>query len=165
MFVPVSEAIQQGWLAMQNLDYDPNNIYSWNQMRQKLKKLSVAYIALLLVASLNLGLVAAPATYAAPAPENTSKGDPAASSGNCSTISKCDLINNYVTPMIKFLAAVVGLAVVVSIVIGGIQYGQSAGDPSKVTAAKNRIRNAIIALLTFLFLYALLNFLIPGGLF
>lgn len=90
--------------------------------------------------------------------------DPAANGGNCSNVSQCDLIQKYINPFINFLAALVGVAVVISIIIGGIQYGSSAGDPAKVTAAKNRIRNAIIALVTFLFLYALLNFLIPGGL-
>jgi hypothetical protein len=93
-----------------------------------------------------------------------STSDPALNSGNCSDVNKCDLINKYLNPFVNFLAALVGVAVVASIIIGGIQYGSSAGDPSKVTAAKNRIRNAIIALVTFLFLYALLNFLIPGGL-
>jgi hypothetical protein len=84
---------------------------------------------------------------------------------NCSEISKCDLMTKYVYPFINFLSALVGLVVVISIVIGGIQYGSSAGDPQKVTAAKNRIRNALIALVTFIFLYSLLNFLVPGGLF
>ena len=90
--------------------------------------------------------------------------DPAANGGSCADVSNCDLINNYINPFVNFLAAAVGLAVVISIVIGGIQYGSSGGDPSKVTQAKNRIRNALVALVTFLFLYALLNFLIPGGL-
>ncbi len=88
-----------------------------------------------------------------------------ASTGNCSTISKCDLMTKYIYPFINFLAAFVGVAVTISIVIGGIQYGSSGGDPQAVTAAKNRIRNSVIALVTFVFLYALLNFLIPGGLF
>lgn len=89
--------------------------------------------------------------------------DPAAK-GNCADINKCDLINNYVNPFINFLAALVGVGVVMGIVIGGIQYGSSAGDPQKVNAAKNRIRNALMALVAFLFLYTLLNFLVPGGL-
>lgn len=103
----------------------------------------------------------------APLPADSSSDsstDKATQSGNCSDISKCDLITNYVQPFINFLAAFVGLAVVITIIIAGIQYGGSAGDAQKVTAAKNRIRNAVVALLMFLFLYALLNFLIPGGL-
>jgi len=90
--------------------------------------------------------------------------DSATKNGKCADVNNCDIIKEYIQPFINFLAALVGVAVVISIVIGGIQYGSSAGDPSKVTAAKNRIRNAIIALVTFLFLYTLLNFLIPGGL-
>ena len=84
--------------------------------------------------------------------------------GNCLDAKNCDLIKNYVNPFINLLSALVGVAVVISIVIGGVQYGSSAGDSSKVAAAKDRIRNSILALITFMFLYALLNFLIPGGL-
>ena len=91
--------------------------------------------------------------------------DSAVSSGNCKQVAagKCDLVKNYIQPAIDLLAAGVGVAVVISIVIGGIQYSTSAGDSSKVTAAKNRIRNSIMAFLLFLFLVAFLNFLIPGG--
>lgn len=96
-------------------------------------------------------------------PQNCGK-DPAATSGNCDDVSKCDLISTYINPAINFASALVGVAVVASIIIGAIQYGSSAGDPQKATAAKNRIRNSIIALLTFLFLFALINFLVPGGL-
>ncbi len=95
--------------------------------------------------------------------------DPAASGGAnaClanATLASCNIIQDYVQPAINFLSALVGVAVVISIIIGGIQYGSSAGDSSKVSAAKNRIRNAIIALVAFLLLYSILNFLIPGGL-
>ena len=90
--------------------------------------------------------------------------EPGTNCSSCTSISKCDLITQYVNPMINFLSALVGVAVVISIVIGGIQYSSSAGDPSKASAAKARIRNAIIALIVFVLLYAMINFLIPGGL-
>ncbi len=96
---------------------------------------------------------------------DTDATDPAASGGKCATLSNCDLVHNYLNPAIQLMSAAVGIAIAISIVIGGIQYASSAGDPQQAAAAKARIRNAIIALLTFLFLYALLNFLIPGGLF
>jgi hypothetical protein len=91
--------------------------------------------------------------------------DPAASNNKCATLDKCDLMTKYINPLIQLLAALVGVAVVASIIIGGIQYSSSSGDPQRTSAAKARIRNAIIALVTFIFLYALLNFLVPGGLF
>jgi hypothetical protein len=84
--------------------------------------------------------------------------------GKCGDINQCDLIDKYINPAINLVSILIGVAVVISITIGGIQYGSSGGDSQKVTAAKNRIRNSLLALVTFLFLYAMLNFLIPGGL-
>jgi hypothetical protein len=94
------------------------------------------------------------------------KPDPAID-GDCSNpdLKECSLIKQYINPLIALLAAFVGVAVTISIALGGIQYASSAGDPQKAAAAKDRIRNAIIALLTFLFLLALLTFIVPGGLF
>lgn len=91
--------------------------------------------------------------------------DPAASGNSTCTASNCNLIAKYINPLITLLSALVGLVVTISIVIGGIQYSSSAGDPQAATAAKNRIRNAIIALVAFIFLYAFLQFLVPGGIF
>ena len=72
-------------------------------------------------------------------------------------------VENYVNPAVAFLAALAGVAVVISVIVGAIQYSSAGGDPSKVTAARNRIVESIVALLAFLFLYAFLNFLLPGG--
>ncbi len=73
-------------------------------------------------------------------------------------------ILNYLVIFINILSGLVGIVVVGSVIYGGIQYSMSAGDPQKVSAAKSRIRNAIIALLFFVFMYGFLNFLVPGGL-
>lgn len=97
--------------------------------------------------------------------DTPSPGDPAAKGGDCDTLDKCDIVVKYLNPAIQLMSALVGIVVTISIVIGGVQYASSAGDPQAAAAAKARIRNSIIALLTFLFLYALLNWLIPGGLF
>lgn len=72
-------------------------------------------------------------------------------------------VENYVNPAVAFLAALAGVAVVISVIVGAIQYSSAGGDPSKVAAARNRIVESIVALLAFLFLYAFLNFLLPGG--
>ncbi len=77
--------------------------------------------------------------------------------------SNCGIIR-YLIVIVNALSALVGLVIVGSIIVGGIQYSSAGSDPQKVQAAKNRIRNAIIALLFYLFGYAFLNFLIPGGL-
>jgi hypothetical protein len=80
------------------------------------------------------------------------------SGGDCS-----GLIKNYVNPLIKLLSGLVGVIVTVSIIVGGIQYSSAGGDPGKVSAAKKRIYNSIIALLAYLFMFAFLNWLLPGG--
>jgi hypothetical protein len=83
---------------------------------------------------------------------------------NCSS-SDCGLIQEFVTPAINLLAAAFGLIAVISIILGGFNYTTSEGDPQKVSKAKMRLRNTIFAIVSFLFLYAFLNFLIPGGIF
>jgi hypothetical protein len=91
--------------------------------------------------------------------------DPAVNT-NADCTSDCNgLITSYIDPTINLLSVMVGVAVVISIVFGGIQYASSAGDSSKVSAAKNRIRNALVALIAFMFLYAGLQFIVPGGVF
>lgn len=69
----------------------------------------------------------------------------------------------YLAMIIKFLSGAVGLVIVLMIVIGGVQYITSAGDPGRVKEAKTRITNAVTGLVLFILMFALLNFLIPGG--
>jgi hypothetical protein len=75
----------------------------------------------------------------------------------------CDLVDKYLNPFINLLSSLVGIAVVLSIILGGIQYTTSGGDPQKAAKAKGRITNSIVAMIAFMFLYAFLQFLIPGG--
>lgn len=74
---------------------------------------------------------------------------------------KCDLVKKYINPFITFLAALVGVAVVIAIISGGLRYITAADDPQKVAAARKQIRGAIIALLAFIFLYAAIRWLLP----
>lgn len=81
------------------------------------------------------------------------------------SVGGCDLIGKYINPTIDIMTAVFGLIAVISLIVGGIQYSASAGDPQKVTAAKKRIFMTITALVAYAFLYGFVQFLIPGGLF
>lgn len=65
--------------------------------------------------------------------------------------------------VIRVLSAGVGLVVVGSIVVGGIQYSASRGDPQATAMAINRIRSSLFALLIYIFGFALLNYIIPGA--
>lgn len=74
-------------------------------------------------------------------------------------------ILDYLTIFINVLSGLVGIIVVISIILGGIQYTASSGDPQKIAAAKRRILNALVAFFAFIFMYAFLQYLIPGGIF
>jgi hypothetical protein len=65
--------------------------------------------------------------------------------------------------IVRFLSDGVGLVVVGSIIVGGIQYSGSRGDPQSTAMAINRIRSSLYALLIYIFAYAILNYLIPGA--
>jgi hypothetical protein len=74
-----------------------------------------------------------------------------------------NIINDYVNPFIKLLTAVIGVVIVMSVVVAGIQYSAAGGDPSGVAAAKKRITAAVIALIAYAFLLGFLRWLVPGG--
>jgi|GEM_PF-1648562 len=98
------------------------------------------------------------------AADNTTCADPAAS---CDTQSggQCDFIGKYINPAINLLSVIFGILMVISLIIGGISYSTSEGDPQKAGKAKRRIANTIIAVVAYVFLYAFLQFIVPGGLF
>ena len=89
---------------------------------------------------------------------------PPPSSASCNS-SGCDLITEYLQPTINLLSGVVGIIVVISLILAGIEYSTSEGDPQKSAKAKRRITNTLFALIAFFFLYAFLQFLVPGGIF
>lgn len=67
--------------------------------------------------------------------------------------------------IIRVLSAGVGLVIIGSIVVGGIQYTASRGDPGAMAKAISRIRSSITALLIYIFAAAILDFVIPAGFF
>ena len=75
------------------------------------------------------------------------------------------IVQKYIDPAINFLAIGFGIIVTIMVVIGGLQYITAGSDPQKVAAAKNRIFNAILALVAFAFMYVILQWLVPGGIF
>ena len=73
-------------------------------------------------------------------------------------------VQKYLNPFIKFLSIIVGIGAALSLVVAGMRYASSADDPSAVSAAKTRIVQTLIGLLAYIFLFAFLNYIIPGGL-
>ena len=67
--------------------------------------------------------------------------------------------------IVNVLSGLVGVVVVGTIILGGIQYAMAGDKAEAVSAAKQRIINGLIALLAFLFIFAFLQWLVPGGVF
>lgn len=67
--------------------------------------------------------------------------------------------------IIRVLSTGVGLIVVGSLVVAGIQYTTSKGDPNATAKAIGRIRSTVVALFIYIFGFAILNYVIPAGFF
>lgn len=118
----------------------------------------------LIMASLVLGVLLSPIVAGC---ISYQKSGLLVSSASAASLNACPkgqcIIDKYINPAIKTLAALVGVVVTISIIVGGIQYASSGDDPQKVSAAKSRIVKALLTLIGFFFLFAFLNYIIPGG--
>ena len=65
----------------------------------------------------------------------------------------------------NFLAVGVGVIVVGGIIYGGILISAGGGDAARTKQGTTLIINSVIGLLAFMFMYAFINFIVPGGLF
>jgi hypothetical protein len=80
------------------------------------------------------------------------------SSDNCGIIKMILAVTN-------IMAGLAGVAIVATLTFAGIQYSSAGADPGKVQAAKGKMFNAGLALLLLVFGYALLQWMVPGGIF
>jgi Type IV secretion system pilin len=69
----------------------------------------------------------------------------------------------YLREVLQLMSSAVGIVIVLMLVVAGIQYITSTGNPSLVGAAKKRIMNALTALFLFMFMVLILQFIVPGG--
>ena len=67
------------------------------------------------------------------------------------------------TIILNVLTAGVGVLGVLGIIIAGLQYSASAGDPMMMAKAKKRIVEVVIGLATYGVMYVVVLWLIPGG--
>jgi hypothetical protein len=133
----------------------------------------------LFVAMFGLALFSASPVFALndPAPNNgdtpkysvedckSGNADPTLCAPKCQNSSDCNITKKYINPFInKFLAPLALLSVIIGIIWGSIEYSTAAGDPKKVAIAKGKIQKALTALVAFMFLWAFLQWLLPGGL-
>lgn len=70
-----------------------------------------------------------------------------------------------INDVLAFLSVGVGIAVVAGVIIGGITYSTSQGNPAQVQKGITIIANSAIGLVMYLLLWAIIQWLIPGGVF
>lgn len=87
-------------------------------------------------------------------------------SGNCiNNKDRGGAIVNYLVEFLRLMGGLAGVFVFLMLVIAGVQFLTSAGDPGRVKSARDRIVRSLMALAIYLTMFAALNFLVPGGLF
>lgn len=67
------------------------------------------------------------------------------------------------TVVVNIMAAAVGILAIGAFVYAGIVYASAADSQEKVKQARGIIFNTVIGLVLFVALYALVNFIVPGG--
>ena len=82
-----------------------------------------------------------------------------------SVTSGSKTIDRLIQSTVDLLSAITGLVIVISIIIGGIQYMTARDNAQQVAAAKNRILMSVLSLILFIFAYTILQWLVPGGIF
>jgi hypothetical protein len=89
---------------------------------------------------------------------------------NCSGKSSQEcLTQNPITQWTVLFINVLGVIIIVGasamLVYAGVEYIAAADNPDRVKKAKQKIINVIIGVIAFFFMYAFLQWLIPGGAF
>ncbi len=69
----------------------------------------------------------------------------------------------YINTAIKLLSALIGIVVTGMIIVGGIKYSMAGSDPGAVEKAKKLIFSAILTLVGYGLLFAVAQWLLPGG--
>jgi len=88
-------------------------------------------------------------------------GDPAVNC-NPNLNSNCNFFEQ-ILGLVNIVSGLIGVAVVLNIVVAGIQFSTAADNPNKVQSAKQKVTNSIIALIAYAFLVAFLQWIVPGG--
>lgn len=76
-----------------------------------------------------------------------------------------DNLEGVLNAILVTITAGIGVVAAISIVVAGVIYTTAGGDSAKVGKAKTMIQNTVVGLFAYAFMWAFLNWLIPGGVF
>lgn len=71
-------------------------------------------------------------------------------------------LKEYIKQIVNTLLFVLGAIAVIVIVVGGIKYTTSDGDPGKIKGAKDTILYAVVGIIVAILAYAIVNFIIDS---
>lgn len=118
-----------------------------------MKKICLAVFSALIIAS---SFVALPVSAACPVEGWSDDNDYIICGGNNNEDKLMSTIGN----VLNTIYGLIAIIAVVMIVIAGVKYMTSQGDPGKVAGAKNTIMYAIIGLIIVIFAFAITNFVL-----
>ena len=82
------------------------------------------------------------------------------------TLGDSKSVFDWLQRAVNILSGITGLVILISLIVAGIQYTTARDNASQAAAARDRIRDlALIVIPLYVFGYALLQWLIPGGVF
>lgn len=79
--------------------------------------------------------------------------------------SGAEVFNEVLIIGLRVVTFLVGIAAVAGLAWGAVLYSKAEDDQSKVSEARGLIRNVVIGILLYGFLVAIINWLVPGGVF
>lgn len=98
---------------------------------------------------------------------DTVSGEPVDGSGGSGPTAEgiSPEIDDWLNRLLALFSALVGIGLVISFIVAGIQYTTAGSNASQVSAAKTRIYVTVIAFFLYAFAFTFLQWLIPGGIF
>lgn len=118
--------------------------------------------------TLTFGLIE-PVTAQATCPDGQQYVNIAINGSHCVPVGGGNINDNiifrFLVTVIQFVSVGVGLAVTGGILYGSFLYMTARANAGQVERGRNTIVNAIVGLLLFIFMYAIVEFLIPGNIF
>lgn len=97
-------------------------------------------------------------------PRNSAGGGTLAGGGRNTPAQDTPFVKR-VAIYIDWITIGIGVLAVFGFILAGIQYSAAGDNSSAVAEAKKRMSNIVIAIVLYVFMFALLQWLVPGGLF
>lgn len=121
--------------------------------------LASAFTTLALVLGLGVSVLQPAMVAAAPVDVLDTCKAKSSESKVCKGVGENDLYG-LIKNIINLLLAVIGIVAVIMIIVGGIRYTTSAGDPGQTKNARDTIVYAVVGLVIAIMSYAIVNFVL-----